>query len=201
MKTKIYSILFFALTFSYALFLVSCQKTDKPCVHGTTEKNILTDDLAKVPYKDNTKLTFIRTSTNDTFTFTAQGWKTDFGTTQTQEDCYQNYSLQRKWITFSSITYPQPINVTFQYYDAQGNDYLEIDFNNNLYIVFPSGVRKPYEYDSLVIQQKKYYNIRYFKNEYKPEYNTAYGCYYNVEQGIIKMETSDKDKWELLRVQ
>ena len=67
--------------------------------------------------------------------------------------------------------------------------------------MLPIDISKPYQYDSLVIQQKIYYNIRYFKNEYKPEYNTAYGCYYTAKDGIIKMETSDGDKWELIKVQ
>ena len=33
---------------------------------NTIEQDIQADDLTKVPYTDSTKLTFIRTSTNDT---------------------------------------------------------------------------------------------------------------------------------------
>ncbi len=202
MKTKIYTTLFFALIFLFAQFISSCQK-DTPCVHNTTEEDIPLGDIATVPYTDATKLTFVRTSTNDTFTFTGQGWITDFGTTQSQGpgvDCYQIYKLQRKRIAFISPIYPKPITLTFQYYSYSGNAYLEIDFNNQSYILFPLSTSFP-NYDSLIIQQKTYYKIRYFKNQYHPEYNTAYGCYYNITQGILRMETSDGDKWELIKVE
>ncbi|MEI6594787.1 MAG: hypothetical protein WCO28_04430 [Bacteroidota bacterium] len=201
MKTKLTAILIFAIVFSMYTILSSCQK-DKPCVHNTTELGISSSDFAKVPYTDTSKLTFVRVSTNDTFTFTGHGWVIDYGTLQTgyEDGCYQNYNLQRKRIAFTSLIYPLPITLAFQYYSA-GIDYLEIDFNKTSYIVGPGGIRKPYEYDSLLIQNKHYYNIRYFKNEYKPEYNTPYGCYYNITQGILRMETSDKDKWELIKVE
>ena len=205
MKTNFFIILLFTITFSCELFLSSCQK-DKPCVHGTTELDISSDDFAKVPYKDTSKLTFVRTSTNDTFTFNGLGWVTDYWTFQTQDECYQLYKLQSKYIVFSCIKYPQPITVSFLYY-SPSIPYLEIDFTTitssppNTYIILPIDIDKPYQYDSLLIQNKFYYKVRYFKNEYKPEYNTAYGCYCTAKDGIIKMETSDGDKWELIKVQ
>ncbi len=202
MKTKIYTNLFFAIEFFVYANLSSCQK-DNPCVHNITTKNIAIDDLAKVHYDDNTQLTFLRTSTNDTFTFTGRGWVTDYGALTTQDGCYQIYSVQEKHITFSTVSFPKPIVLFFLYYDATNLiDYLEIDFNNTTFITRPSNIENdPFNYNSLVIQNNTYYNVHYFKNEYNPISKTSYGCYYNKTQGILKMETSDGDKWELIKVQ
>ena len=199
MKTKISTILILSIAFFVYANLSSCQK-DKPCVHGTTEEDIPSGDLAKVPYTDATKLTFVRTSTKDTFVFSSQGWFTDFGSQQTQDDCYQIYKLQRKSIIFKSQTYSQSITLSLLFYYSHG-DYMVIDFNNTTFSVTPINIRNPYSYDSLSIGSQNYYNIEYFKDQYQSNYNSPYGCYFNITHGILKMETSDGDKWELIRVQ
>ena len=195
MKTKTY-----ILSLCTLLFFASCKKNNG-CVDNTYEQDIPINDLTKVPYTDTTKLTFVRTSTNDTFTFKGHGWITDFVTTQSQEDCPQTYKLQRKQISFVSPTYVKTITLALQYYQPNGADYLAIGFNNTTFIVDPGSIRVPYSYDSLNIGNRNYYNIKYFKNQYHPEYNSPYGCFYNTAQGILRMETSDGDKWELLKVQ
>ena len=79
MKNKIYNILFFAIALLLAQVLSSCKKNNG-CTDITNTQNIPINDLTKVPYTDTSKLTFVRTSNNDTFTFKGQGWSTIYQT-------------------------------------------------------------------------------------------------------------------------
>ena len=105
--------------------------------------------------------------------------------------------------------YPKIIVIHFTYFgEANGTDYLAIDFTTttsnpigNSYILFPGGIDKPFTYDSLIIQGKTYRNIVYRKDDRNPNSSNKYGCFFNTAQGILRMETSDGDKWELLKVE
>lgn len=201
MKKQILNTLNLSIAF-IAFIFISCTK-DKPCNNDVITQDIYSSSKNKFIYKGNEKLTFININTNDTHTFNGQGLIKDYGTTQSlgAGGCSHTYKLERNYIIFKSPTFSSSITATLQYYDIEGIPYMEIDFNKTTYIVGPIAIGPPYDFDSIQTQNKKYYNVEYFKNEYRPENNTKYGCYYNLTEGIIKMETNDDDVWELLKIE
>jgi hypothetical protein len=200
MKKQILNTLYLSITF-IAFIFISCSK-DKPCNNEVETLNISDEDRYKVPYKDSTKLTFISLNTNDTHTFVGQGWKMDYGyySESGAAGCPKQYNFQRKYIQFVSTTFTYPITISLLYYYPLG-DYMEVKFNRTTFVARPISLSKPYTYDSLIIQNKIFFDIKYFKNQYKPENNTKYGCYYNITEGIVKVETYDDDVWELLKIE
>ncbi len=73
MKTKIYSILFFAATLFISLFFSSCSKnTDTPCQTTFIYQNILPSERPAFIYKGYEKLTFIRHPQLDTLILNAR---------------------------------------------------------------------------------------------------------------------------------
>lgn len=200
MKNNILNITYLLIAISTLVF-ISCSK-DKPCNNAVETLNISDADRSKVPYKDSTKLTFVSLNTQDTHTFVGQGWKMDYGyySESGAAGCPKQYNFQRKYIQFVSTTFTYPITLSLLYYYPL-EDYMEVKFNRTTFIAGPIAIGPPYDFDSIQTQSKKYYNVEYFKNEYRPENNTKNGCYYNISEGIVKVETSDNDVWELLKIE
>jgi hypothetical protein len=94
MKTKIYSILFSALTLSCVLTL-SCCKNDSGCP-STNAKVYITNGNSAIPYQGNEHLKFLHNNT-DTQIFIAQGKETYYiteGITQ-EGECNKDYESIR----------------------------------------------------------------------------------------------------------
>lgn len=176
------------------LSVLSCSK-DKGCIHNTTNFEIPESDRKIViPYKTGfEEIFFIRAKSKDTFMFKGQGWKTDFTELKTELECYQINNLQRWYNVYKDSIDAESIIIQFLHF-YPGAPYLQIDYNNNTYIAAPT----PYSQDSLTIQNQTYYNVQSFCNDYQPERNTGYKCFYNRKNGILKMETNDGDTIEFL---
>lgn len=186
---------FFELIFlTIFITILSCSK-DKGCIHNTTNFDIPENDRKIViPYKTGfEKIFFISANTKDTLVFKGQGWKTDFTELQTQMECYQINNLQRWSNLYKDSIHANSIAIQFLHY-YPGAPYLEIKYNNNIYIASPM----PYSPDSLIVQMHTYYNVQSFSNDYQPEKNTGLYCFYNRTKGILKMETNNGDTLEFL---
>jgi hypothetical protein len=201
MKKQIPNTFYLSITVISFIF-IGCSK-DKPCNNDIITQDIYANVKSQFIYKGNEKLTFINVNTKDTHTFNGQGLIKDYGTSQSSGagGCSHTYKLERNYIIFKSPTFSSSITATLLYYDIEGIPYLEINFNKTIYIASGGSIRKPFDYDSLFIQGNQYYNIEYFTNEYKPNQAVKYGCYYNLNQGVIKMETNDGSVWELIKIE
>jgi hypothetical protein len=70
------------------------------------------------------------------------------------------------------------------------------NFNKNFYSV---EVSKPFKYDSLTIQGVTYYDVEYLKEEFP--YTPFLSIYYNLNYGILKLETNAGDTLELIKLE
>ena len=182
------------------VFLSACKRPNS-CIHESIKVDMKAEDKSKIVYKDSTKLTFIRNSTKDTFVFVGQGYQSGYiDYHNAQSECYTNYQLEYKSLRFTCNSFPQPIDVSVYYY-VPDVKFFVIEFNHTIYSTSPADLGKPFTSDSLTIQSNKYYNIIYFKDEYEIQQNDAYGCFYSLKSGILKMETNDNDTWEIIKIE
>lgn len=159
------------------------------------------ETLSKVPYKNNTELTFINTLTNDTHTFYGQSWdSSNWYYRDYSKECQGGYFMEDRRQRFISPTYKYPINFGIIYTSrSQGSEYFVVDLTAFSYYLWVGNIHEPYTFDSLLIQNKWYLDIKYFKDQYLPGRNTKYGCFYNTSQGIIKIELPEGNL-ELLKI-
>jgi hypothetical protein len=173
----------------------SCER-ETECTHPTRRYQITDGDISPVPYTSNSKLVFVRRSTNDSFLFYTDGWSSQIRKEQTQEDCYKNLEFGHRFLTFRSDETADKIILSVLYY-AESNPFLEVSFNNNIYSTSLGSLTPPYSFDSLNIQNVWRYNIRAFKHSFDPGINNEYSCFYNTTDGIIKLEGPAGESWEL----
>jgi hypothetical protein len=169
----------------FLIFTKSCKK-DSGCEDGNYYQYQLEEDLKVIPYKDYSELTFINKTTRDTAVFIGQGYTFDWGKYTTAEECPQTYNLQRRYIVFSCTKNNDKIIVQNTFLEP-GARKINIGFKNKSINISASGLRKPYSFDTLHIENKLYYNI----NQY-PQLDIK--ILYNTTEGIIQMihqETKD----------
>ena len=185
--------------FVIALCIQSCKPD--PC-ESIPDKYVYTQNNsnALIPYSKNSILTFYNTSTKDTLNFYCQKIDTSFW-------YYRDYSasceggsfLQQRGFFFNSPNFNNPLSVSIVLTHPL-SDYLEVILGQNMYYIRPVNVGyKPYDFDSLLIQNNWYYDVQYFKNEYKTQTGNNFGCFYNRTFGVLKLETTD-GIMELVRI-
>jgi hypothetical protein len=161
------------------LLLFKACKTDKGCVDNNEYRYQSETELSVVPYKDFSELTFINKTTRDTTVFVGQGYVYDWGKYVTQEECSQTYNLQRRYIVFNCTKNTDQISIE-NTFTVPWDTEISVGFKNKNLNMSPSGLRKPYSFDSLIIENKLYRNI----NEY-PQNNLT--VFYNATEGIVKI--------------
>jgi hypothetical protein len=176
----------------------SCER-ETECTHPTTRYQITDADISLVPYTSNSKLVFVRRSTNDSFEFHTEGWGGQIKSTQTQEDCYRNLEFGHRFMTLKSNSTNEKIVVSILYYD-ESVPFLEIQFKNTVYSTSLANLASPFDYDSLQIQGYYHHNVEAFAHMHDDGINDEYSCFFNSSKGILKMETSDGDTWELRKL-
>jgi hypothetical protein len=168
------------------LLLIKACKTEEGCVDNNYYEYQLEEDLNVVPYKDFSELTFINKTTRDTSVFVGQGYLYDWGKYITQEECPQTYNLQRRYIVFNCTKNNDKISIENTFLQP-GYRTMSISFKNNNINIEPGGIRKPFSFDSLLIENKIYRNI----NKYPQTFLTIL---YNKTEGltqIIYSKTND----------
>ena len=190
MNNKIYLLFLFCF-----LFLFACNK---PCTQGTTTYNISSGDKSKIPYKGNDTLTFVRTTTNDTFTFYGTGWQSGFNTSYTAEDCPQKENREARILYFQSPTFSNSIILNLSIYDnSKYTSLLSINFQNITYEV--GGVSGLGWYNNTItILQNTYNYVDSFSNNNLTPFPTNYMCYYNLQYGVLRMRLTNGEIWELI---
>jgi hypothetical protein len=189
MKTKLKMLLSIAFI---PLFFEAC-KPDKGCVDNNIYQYQLEEDLNLIPYKNFSELTFINKITRDTLVFIGEGYTFDWGKYTTQEECPQTYNLQRRYIVFNCTKNADKISIQNTFLQPNFRT-ISIGFKNKNINMSASGLSKPYSFDSLLIENKSYYNI----NEY-PQLNLR--ILFNTTEGIVQIIHSEtKDTLNLINI-
>ncbi len=174
----------FVLIFIINVTFYSCKP--KPCTPEPDVYDFITPEyLTKIPYKNFAELTFINVITKDTHVFYGQGWDSSYSYQRDYSyECRGGIYYETKTQLFTSPTYNYPL-----YFGLEaGGEYLQVDLLKYKFYLWAGNIRKPYSFDSLFIQNKLYFDVKYFKNQKEPQWNTQYGCYYNTTYGILKIE-------------
>ncbi len=182
---------YFLIIITGSIILQTCKP--EKCVPPPDEYRYISHSvLLKVPYKNYAELTFINSISKDTDVFTGQGWDSTFLFVPGSEECRRGTFFEQRIQNFSSPTHPQSINFGITFPD-HSSEYLTLDMLANKYYLWSGNIVKPYEFDSLLIQNKVYYDVKYFKNQYQTRFESKYGCYYNTTFGILKIELPEGD--------
>lgn len=194
MKTKLKLL----LCLPFILLLFEDCKPDEKCVDGNYYKYIDDYFLNKIPYKDYSTISFLNKKTNDTLVFSGQGYQFGFSKYIEQGECPQTNNLQYRSLTFLNNKNVGNILIENKFIDPTICK-LGITYKNYSKIFYAADVSKPFAYDSLIIQGVKYYDVEYLKDEFP---NTSFlSIYYNLNYGILKLETNSGDTLELIKLE
>jgi hypothetical protein len=163
-----------------------------------TEYKIDEGELKKIPYKGFESLTFVRTTTGDTHTFVGDGWKTYWGLYDAGLDCPNPERYEKRQLVFSSTTFSKPITISIYVHHVNHGLLLQVDFQNEVFEEGSADVGKPYDLDSLTVLGTDYYGIE-FLSDVNSATPVTYKCYYNVENGIIRLFFENGETWDLLK--
>ena len=180
------------------LLLFKACKPDEKCVDGNNYRYIDEYDYGKIPYKDHSQLTFVDKKTKDTLVFTGQGFQYGFGKYVSQGECPQTTNLEYRSLTFINNKNKDEILIENKFVSFDVS-YIGITYKNLSKNFSPVEVSKPYKYDSLIIQGTKYYNVQYLKDTHP--YTPFLSIYYNLNYGILKLETNTGDTLELIKLE
>jgi hypothetical protein len=180
------------------LLLFKACKPDEKCVDGNSYKYIDEYDYSKIPYKDNSVLTFIDKKTKDTLIFTSQGFQYGFGKYVAQGECPQTTNLEYRSLTFINNKNKDELFLENKYVSLTSSR-IGISYKNFSKNFYASEIRKPFTLDSLIIQGVKYIDVEYLKDALP---NTPFlSIYYNLNYGILKLETNAGDTLELIKLE
>ncbi len=156
-------------------------------------------ELAVIPYKDIDTITFIKTNTNDTFTFYANKWQYGYYKSTTSFDCYNYENREIRIINFYNSQLKTSIKIEqFIPQNSQYTSYFNISFNGTSYVEYSSYLASSgSQLDSLSIQNKTFQKVYYFDNSIFVG-TKNYKCYYTKDYGIIKMELANGETLELI---
>jgi hypothetical protein len=170
---------------------ISCREKDA-CDKGEPYTNNIREKTRNnVPYKDFAELTFIDSASQDTHVFIGTGWKTKYWYYNDYSNECQNGSNNEKYYqNFLSSTYPNLISFSIEY-PHPCCEYIIVSTGKSIFYLAAGNLSYPYSHDSLIIRNYLYYNVDYFKNQYQPQWDTKYGCYFNKTHGVLKIELPD----------
>lgn len=184
--------LLFLLLFSCISFF-SCRE-DCPTGDGPTYY-LSEEDKSKVPYTGTDTLRFTRNGT-DTFTFIGEGKETFFasGRGTYNDNCgyVQPERLEGYRIEYVCDDLTQKIILSLTIDGLV--EYVTINFED-IFSNCALCLRKPYEFDSLIVNGEKYYNINKMFNTIGDPQDVAY---YTVKDGIIRIKVNGME-WEILQ--
>ncbi len=170
--------------------LSSCLGKDECTKPIPDEYVYLPEDVkALIPYKYGTKLTFVKTTVNDTHVFYCDKFDPSYlKVRNTAGQCGFNSIYENKFAQFSCPTFRSLQIGIFQ--PTYGNYYIMANAVSSSYYLSTINML-PYTYDSLLIQNKWYKNVSYFTNQYNGGAGSTLGCYYNTTEGVLKMVLVD----------
>jgi hypothetical protein len=170
---------------------ISCREKD-PCDKGEPYTNNIPEETRnKIPYKDFAELTFIDSATQDTHVFIGTGWKTKYWYyNDYSKECQNGSNNEKYYQNFLSSTYPNLISFSIEF-TSPCCEYIIVSSGKSIFYLAAGNLSYPYSHDSLIIRNYLYYNVDYFKNQYQPQWNTKYGCYFNKTHGVLKIELPD----------
>ncbi len=171
------------LTIPFLLLLVKACKPDKGCVDNNEYRYQSETELSVVPYKDFSELTFINKTTRDTSVFVGQGYVYDWGKYVTQEECPQTYNLQRRYIIFNCTKNNDKISIENTFL-VPWTSAINFGFNNNSKSLGYGSFFGNYAYDSILIENKKYFNIKDFT---KKQSTSDFSFLYTKTEGLIRL--------------
>jgi hypothetical protein len=199
MKTKIYSILFFALTLSCAITLSCCSRSNDNHCPSTNQKIPLGYKDSYVPYQGNEHLKFLHNNT-DTQIFIAQAKETYYTTegASQQGECAKDYEdvklkfvnqttndvfnlvYERDQVTFPITPSPGYLDNDYTFYKLS---YKNKTYNTQLYF---SGNTPIY------IDNVGYGGVIYIGNDTTSNYVA-----YKVGKGILRIRVNNEN-WDLI---
>lgn len=177
------------------LIVESCANDSPEC--STVNLPLNDDDFVFIPYSQFSKITFFDTKKNDTIVFDCFSVDTGHSIDHfNPEGCEKTIILGNKVWHFSSINSNDTISLV-----------LESSFDKPRKILVGIGSQEFGFYnsgqtiqgnDQVVIQGNTYDTIIKFQNNVHPKYSTRHYCYYNMKNGILKIER-DSGNLELVR--
>lgn len=191
--------------FAFLVFffmLSGCIPQEPECrEQKTVTNNISPFERARIHYKGNETLIFVRNGT-DTHTFVGTGIINDYGSNSAYFDheCPPDLAkIEFAAVTFQSSTFSSPIfyRVAIEKYEESPR--ILINFNSqNFYNVFISVITGTPKYDSLIIAGNTHHSL-YFLSEitYPPTEN--YYLLMNNTTGILKFKFTNGETWELIK--
>lgn len=187
------------LSITTMFFIFKGCKPDEKCVDGNSYKYIDDYNYKVIPYKDHSLLTFIDKRTKDTLIFTGQGFQYGFGKYVVQGECPQTTNLQFRTLTLINNINSNKLSIENIFINPYSASRIQINYMNKSNIFLGGEISKPYAYDSLLIQGIKYYDVKYLKEAFP---NTPFlSIYYNLDYGILKLETNAGDTLELIKLE
>lgn len=191
----IMKLLYVLIALSMLLIVESCANDSPEC--STVNLPLDDDDFVFIPYSQFSKITFFDTQKNDTIVFDCIGVDTGHSIDHfNPEGCEKLIILGNKVWHFSSINSNDTISLV-----------LESSFDKPRKILVGIGSQEFGFYNSgqtiqgnnqIVIQGNIYDTIIKFQNNVHPKFSTKYYCYYNMKNGILKIER-DSGNLELVR--
>jgi hypothetical protein len=195
MKTKIYTALLFILMLLGIVFLNTCKQEPDgapagPCPNPDTSYCYLyPDDLAKIPYHTHDTIKLQSDSGGIIYTFISKTADTSYALfQQPPQGCPGNF---QKWqsITreFISPAYQYPL-IESQYLTGCTGSNTAIYFDKNMMRIYTTSIGWPYYYDSIVINQIKYFNV----DKITKQYDTTQYALFNSTEGVLEIVSGGK---------
>jgi len=197
MKTKIYSILFFALIIQCVAIFTGCYKKVGDATPCNPVKDIYCylypDDRAKIPYhfNDTIKLQY-SWGVNTTYNFVQQSIDSGFNYFSLPDgDCPgDNQHWQYIKYNYKCSSYPNPLIIT-QYLTGCGGSNTSVIFDQQEFMIFTGSIRSPYYSNQMYINGKTYINI--VKLVQASIYgDTNYYAFYNQDYGALLINSNGK---------
>ena len=206
MKTKIFSVFFFALTFSCALYFTSCKRSN-PCdgvdlSTVTTTYNVSDANKAKIPYTGTDTLVFL-SDAGDTATLYGQGKKQSYTSSSIaggSADCpkthlYQYENIDINYTGNKSLLYQLRFKA-YKYSQIQNpltND-IDISVNN---VLVASNDFEYVNYNISTPQDSIVFNGNYQSGVFIDEISKT--VLFNYTLGILKLKDSKNKVWTKIK--
>jgi hypothetical protein len=207
MKTKIYTILFFALALSSALIFNSCTKNSPTCIKHTYTIEVSQDDESKINYTGTDTLIFV-SNTNDTAKCIGNGKIVlqDCQNAGGSPDCpsFTNTNCYNSHV-WNFINSSNLLSITERLFCPGENTSSSVAYNfsitiNSIYTfyTFATCISDPTCSNflpSVVFNGKQYNNVTFLYRDFT---NNTSKIYLSQSQGIIRIELNNQQQvWTL----